>query len=142
CGACPIDRRCAGVPRAMIDHPGLRDQVAPPRHWLPMKQHARVLVMCGPVSDVYGTTFFSLARGLARFGARVDIVTPWAVHEGIEFASAEVQRPGRPEGPSEFDRFLLEGPVDRYDLIVTPDPKVTRPLVVSRRLPPTTRLVV
>jgi len=101
-----------------------------------------VLVMSGPVSDVYGTTFFSLARWLARFGARVDVVTPWAVHEEIAFTWAEMQRPGRPDGTSEFERFMLEGPVDRYDLVVTPDPKVTRPLVVSRRLPPTTRLVV
>jgi len=142
CRACPIDASCPGVPRPMLDIPGLREQVAPPRHWLATKEHARVLVACEPVSDVYGTTFFSLARWLARFGARVDVVTPWAVHEDVGFAWPEVQRAGRPDGTSELERFMLEGPVERYDLIITPDPRVTRPLVVSRRLPPTTRLVV
>jgi len=142
CRACPVDRACAGVPASTMDVPGLREQLAPPRHWLGMKEHARVLVMCGPVSDIYGTTFFSLARWLARFGARVDVVTPWAVHEDIASGGTEVQPAGRPEGVSEFERFMLEGPIERYDLIGTPDPKVTRPLVVGRSLPSGARLVV
>ena len=143
CTHCPIDARCPGVPPPMMEFPGLRDEIQPPRHWLALPERARVLILTGIVSDaLYGATFFSLARWLARLGARVDVVTPWAIHADIPSSLPELQPLGRPEGISEIERFMTEGPVERYDLIVTADPKVTHPLVVSRRLPPGTRLAV
>ena len=127
----------------MMEIPGLREQIQPPRHWLALPERARVLILCGPVSDaLYGATFFSLARWLARLGAQVDVVTPWAFHADIPPSFAEVQRVERPAGASEAEKFMSDGAVDGYDLIVTPDPKVTHPLVVSGRLQSGTRLAV
>ncbi|MFI5365355.1 MAG: glycosyltransferase [Candidatus Binatia bacterium] len=143
CRQCPIDARCSGVPKPLMTTPGLREEIQPPRHWLAMPEHARVLVLCPVVSDrLYGATFFSLARWLTRLGAHVDVVTPWATHADIPSSFPELQRMGRPEGASEVENCMSEGPVDRYDLIVTPDPKVTHPLVVNRCLPDGTRLAV
>jgi glycosyltransferase involved in cell wall biosynthesis len=143
CAHCPIDSRCSGVPLPMMEIPGLREEIRPPRHWLALPERARVLILTGIVSDaLYGATFFSLARWLARLGAQVDVVTPWAIHADIPSSLPDLQPLGRPDGTSEIEKFMIEGPVERYELIVTADPKVTHPLVVSRRLRPGTRLAV
>ena len=143
CKQCPIDARCAGVPRPMMRISGLREEIRPPRHWLPMAEHPRVLLLCSVVSDtLYGATFFSLARWLAQLGAHVDVVDPWAIYTDIAPSFAEHQRVGRPEEASEVEKFISAGPVDRYELIITPDPKVTHPLVMNRRLRGDTRLAV
>jgi glycosyltransferase involved in cell wall biosynthesis len=143
CRQCPIDSRCAGVPGSLMAIPGMGKELRPPGHWLAVPEHARVLLLCGPVSDgVYGATFFSLGRALARLGAQVDVVTPWAIHAAFAPSLSERQPLGRPDGPSEVEKFIADGPVAGYDLIVTPDPKVTHPLVVNRRLRSGTRLAV
>ncbi len=143
CQQCPVDARCSGVPQPMMRITGLRDEIRPPRHWLRMPERTRVLMLCPIVSEgVYGTTFFSLARWLGRFGADVDVVTPWAIHPDMRPSSVEIQPTGRPDGASEVEKFISEGPVDCYDLIITPDPKVSHPLVLNRRLRGDTRLAV
>jgi glycosyltransferase involved in cell wall biosynthesis len=101
------------------------------------------VVLCTPGYDtLYGATFFSLARWLARLGARVDIVTPWGTLAEISASLAEDQPMGLPDGRSEVEKFMTDGAIDEYDLIVTPDPKVTHPLVVNRRLREGTRLAI
>lgn len=143
CRQCPIDSRCPGVPQAMMGTPGLCEEIRPLRHWMPLPERTRALVMTGVVSDaLYGTTFFSLARWLARLGARVDVVTPWAIHSDIPSSLPELQSVGQPDAGSEIAKFMAEGPVDQYDLIITADPKVTHPFVVGGRLRRGTRLAI
>ena len=143
CRDCPIDSGCAGVPPPMMEIPGLCDEIRPPRHWIGLPERVRAVVLCTPAYDpVYGATFFSMARWLVRLGAQVDVVTPWGTHADIPSSFAESQPMGRPEGRSEVEKFMTAGAVEGYDLIVTPDPKVTRPLVVSRRLRDGTRLAI
>jgi glycosyltransferase involved in cell wall biosynthesis len=143
CRTCPIDETCAGVPLPLLAMPGLRAAIAPPPHWMPIPGRARIAVVCPIVSDaIYGATFFSLARCLARLGARVDIVTPWEVHADISASFTGTQRLGEPRDGSAVAAFMIDAPVEHYDVIITPDPKVTRPLVVSRRLRPHTRLAI
>jgi glycosyltransferase involved in cell wall biosynthesis len=110
---------------------------------MPIPERARIAVVCPIVSNTtYGATFFSLARCLVRLGARVDIVTPWETHADISASFAETQRPGEPPDRSCVAAFMIDAPVEHYDVIITPDPKVTRPLVVSGRLRPYTRLAI
>lgn len=143
CRRCPIEPRCGGLPRALMAIPGITEEMQPPLHWMPMSDQVRAVVLCTPASDLlYGGTFFSMARWLARLGARVDVVTPWDTLPGISATSTEVQRMGCPDGPTEVEKFMVDGAVEDYDLIVTPDPKVTHPLVVQRRLRPGTRLAI
>jgi len=143
CGRCPIERRCGGAPQALMAIPKIREAIEPPRHWFAMPDHVRAVVLCTPASNpLYGATFFSLARWLARLGAKVDVISPWGMLPQISASSAEVQPMGCPEGLSEVEKFMIDGPVDEYDLIVTPDPKVTHPLVVKRRLRNGTRLAI
>ncbi|MBI3782473.1 MAG: glycosyltransferase [Deltaproteobacteria bacterium] len=143
CRLCPIESRCAGVPAALAKIPGLRDEVQPPRHWLEMPAHLRVLVLCPIVSDVvYGATFFSLARALAGLGAVVDVVSPWAVHERISPSFSEVQPFQSPDGTSAIDAFVSSRHLEEYDLIVTRDLPSAHPLVLNRRLRADARLVV
>ena len=125
----------------MLHIPGLREEIQPPRHWMPMPESTRALVMCPRMFDpVYGATFFSLARWLVRLGAHVDVVSPRGFNAAPSFA--EVQLADGPQSANEVEKYMSEGPVDGYELIVTPDPKVTRPLVVNRRLPEGTRLAI
>jgi glycosyltransferase involved in cell wall biosynthesis len=143
CRSCPIDETCAGVPLPLLAMPGVRAAIAPPHHWMPIPEHARIAVVCPVTYDpVYGATFFSLARCLVELGARVDIVTPWEIHRSISASFPETQRTGEPPSGSAVAAFMIDTPIEQYDVIVTPDPKVTRPLVVSRRLHPHTRLAI
>jgi glycosyltransferase involved in cell wall biosynthesis len=99
--------------------------------------------VCPPVYDtIYGGPFFGVARWLARLGAHVDIVTPWRIYSDIPPSFSKVQKIRRPKRDDELERFIANGTVDRYDLIVTPDLKITHPLVVQRRLRPETRLAI
>src|SRR5439155_1571529 len=43
---------------------------------------------------------------------------------------------------AKVEACLIDAPVEHYDVVITPDPKVTRPLVVSGRLRPHTRLAI
>jgi len=143
CRSCPIDQTCAGVPPALLGMPGLRAAIAPPPHWLPIPEQARIALVCPKVTDpVYGATFFSLARCLVRLGARVDVVTPWETYTNISASFTGTQRMDEPPDGSAVAAFMIDAPVEHYDVIITPDPKVTRPLVVSRRLRPHTRLAI
>jgi glycosyltransferase involved in cell wall biosynthesis len=143
CRSCPIDKTCAGVPPPLLAMPGLRAAIAPPPHWLPIPERARIALVCPIVTDpVYGATFFSLARCLVGLGARVDVVTPWEIHTDVPATFMERQRMGQPPDRSTVAAFMIDAPVEHYDVIITPDPKVTRPLVVSRRLRPHTRLAI
>jgi glycosyltransferase involved in cell wall biosynthesis len=82
----------------------------------------RVLVLCPIVTDtLYGATFFSLARALAARGARVDAVSPWAVHRDIDPTFPERQPLHAPDAENLVARFADEAAFDEYDLIVTPD---------------------
>jgi hypothetical protein len=93
CRRCPIDEACAGVPPPLLALPGLRAAIAPPPHWLPIPNEARIALVCPRVTDpIYGKTFFSLARCLARLGARVDVVTPWETYTDISAVVPETQR--------------------------------------------------
>jgi hypothetical protein len=131
CRRCPIEPRCSGAPPALMAIPGIRAAIEPPAHWMAMPDHVRAVVLCTPAYDaVYGGTFVSLARWLARLGARVDIISPWGTIPEISASFAEAQPMGVPDAGSEVVKFMTEGAVDEYDLIVTPDPKVTHPLVV------------
>jgi glycosyltransferase involved in cell wall biosynthesis len=143
CRSCPIEEACAGVPLPLLAMPDVRSVVAPPPHWMPIPERARIAVVC-PVAteDVYGATFFSLARCLVRLGARVDVVTPWEIHADVPASFSEVQRLGEPPDGSAVAAFMIDAPVEPYDVIVTPDPKVTRPLVASGRLRSHTRLAI
>lgn len=143
CRRCPIDDACAGVPAPLLGMPGLRAAVAPLSHWLPIPEKARIAVVCPVATEpVYGATFFSLARALVGLGARVDIVAPWETHADISASFSATQQLVEPEGRSAVTAFMVDAPVEHYDVIITPDPKVTRPLVMSRRLRPHTRLAI
>ncbi len=143
CRNCPIDEACAGVPLPVLAMPGVRAAIAPPPHWLPIPEQARIALVCPIVTDpVYGASFFSLARCLVRLGARVDIVTPWEIHMHVSPSFTRTQHMGEPPHGRAVAAFMIDAPVEQYDVIITPDPKVTRPLVVSRRLRPHTRLAI
>ena len=143
CRRCPIDQTCAGVPPPLLAMPGLRAAIAPPPHWMPIPERARIAVVCPIVVEgTYGATFFSLARCLVRLGARVDIVSPWEIHADISASFTATQRIGEPPNHSAVTAFMIDAPVEHYDAIITPDPKVTRPLVMSGRLRPHTRLAI
>lgn len=142
CRQCPIDAQCPGVPRPLSNAPGVSEEMRPPLHWLPMPPQPRVLVMCTVVSDqLYGATFFSLARELVRLGARVDVVSPWQIHADVSLAFAEEQPPGEPPGGSEVERFINEGSLSEYDLILAPYIKTARQVWTSGRLRHDTRLI-
>jgi len=135
CKQCPLDLRCPGVPPPLIDIPGLRHEMRPPRHWFPLPAPTRTLVLCPVVTDaLYGATFFSLARALAGLGAQVDLVSPWAIHADISPAFAERQPKDQPASGNEVEKLVADGAVDRYDLIVTPDLQTARTLIVNRRM--------
>ena len=143
CRRCPIDETCAGVPPPLLAMPGLRAAIAPPPHWMPIPDRARIAVVCPRAFDtIYGATFFSLAHCLLRLGARVDVVTPWEIHTDISPSFSGTQRMGEPADRSAVAAFMIDAPVEHYDVVITPDPKVTRPLVVSGRLRPHTRLAI
>ena len=143
CRRCPIEDRCAGVPLPLLAMPGMRTTVAPPPHWMAIPARPRIALVCTVATNaVYGATFFSLARCLVELGARVDVVTPWEIHADISATFSEMQRLGVPAERSAVAAFMVDAPVEDYDVIITPDPKVTRPLVVSGRLRPHTRLAV
>ncbi|TMB48041.1 MAG: hypothetical protein E6J56_25740, partial [Deltaproteobacteria bacterium] len=46
CRRCPIDETCAGVPPPLLAMPGLREAIAPPPHWMPIPDRARIAVVC------------------------------------------------------------------------------------------------
>ncbi|MEO8603960.1 MAG: glycosyltransferase family 4 protein [bacterium] len=141
CASCVVDAQCAGVATPLLDIAGLAADVRPLPHWSPLAAAPRVLVLCPVVTDVlYGATFFSLARQLAQRGARVDLVSPWALHADIDAAFSERQPLDRPQGASAVEQFVADGAVDAYDLIVTPDLHSAHALIVGRRLRPETRL--
>lgn len=143
CSRCPLDPRCTGVPRPVMEIPEVAGEVGPLRHWSAMPEEPRVLVLCPVVSEmVYGATFFSLARALAAAGARVDVVSPWAVHEDVPAAFRERQPKDRPDGVSAVERFVAAGPVERYDLIVAPDLETARSLLLGGGMAEATRLAV
>ena len=113
----------------------------PPRPRAPLPDNARVLLLCPVVTDeLYGAAFFNLGRELARMGARVDVVTPWAIHRDFDAQFAQLQPTERPKGPSEVERYAEHGEVQDYDLVVTPDLQTARTLLIHRRLRPGTRL--
>ncbi len=142
CGECPMDTQCSGVPRPLSKVPGTREEMRPPLHWLPIPSRPRVLVMCTVVSDqLYGATFFSLARELVHLGAHVDVVSPWQIHADVPATFAEQQPPGEPPGGSEVERFIENGSFADYDLILAPYIKTARQVWTSGRLRPDTRLI-
>ena len=78
-----------------------------------MPGDVRAAVLCPPVYDtIYGAPFFGLARWLARLGAQVDVVTPWAIHADIppSFPEAPTARDS-PTGPTRSRSSL---PRDRW----------------------------
>src|SRR5262249_16202429 len=120
CRRCPIDEACAGVPPPLLAMPGLQAAIAPPRHWMPIPGCARIAVVCPRAFDtIYGATFFSLARCLVRLGARVDVVTPWEIHADISPSFTGSQRMGEPPDGSAVAAFMIDAPVEHYDVIVT-----------------------
>jgi len=141
CRACPIDKRCAGVASSLLALPGLREEIQPPPHWLPVIAPAHVLLLCPVVTDeLYGATFFSLARALVEAGARVDVVTPWSVHPAIADSFGEHQALGRPQAGSVADAFIANTDLHTYDLVVTPDLHNAHALLAKNRLRPGARL--
>ncbi|MFI5365358.1 MAG: glycosyltransferase [Candidatus Binatia bacterium] len=143
CKQCPLERQCGGLASTLIDISGLREEIRPPRHWLGMPKNSRVLVMCPVVTDeVYGATFFSLARWLVRLGARVDLISPRGSYGDIAPTFGVRQPVGEPEGAaSEVEKFVVDGPADRYDLILAPYLRTARLLLHNPHLRDDTRVV-
>src|SRR2546430_2615248 len=113
----PTTRRAAsagcGAPPPPLVMPGLCAAIAPPPHWMPIPERARIAVVCPIAFDaIYGATFFSLARCLVRLGARVDIVTPWETHADISASFTATQRTGEPPNRSAVAAFMIDAPVD------------------------------
>ena len=141
CRACPMDADCRGLPESLAALPGLDAELRPPAHWRAAAHDARVLVLCPVLTDkLYGTTFFSLARALARRGARVDLVSPWAFHSDVTPTFHPLQPFERPADIDMAERFVREGAVEAYDLVIAPDLRVARTLVEGHRLRADTRL--
>lgn len=141
CAHCPITARCAGLPAPLAALPGLDAELRPLPHWTPAPPAPRVLVLCPVVTDeLYGAAFFSLARALRRGGARVDVLSPWAMHADIDAGFAALQPRDRPAEGSAVDRFVADGALAVYDLIVTPDLHSARALLAGGRLRADTRL--
>src|SRR6185312_5434855 len=46
CRRCPIEEACAGVPLPLLAMPDLRTAIAPPPHWMPIPERARIAVVC------------------------------------------------------------------------------------------------
>jgi len=147
CGACPLDKGCAGVPEALEGFPATSLQAAlrPLPGWYRFGTSPRVLIVSSEGLDLilYISTLPGLAAALKERGATVEVVSPWMG----EWDPRTFPGPGRkrtPEwtGTTGFEEWLRAHDLSRFDLIITPDLPIARLALAAKGLRPEARVVV
>ena len=100
CRRCPIDEACAGVPPPLLAMPGLREAIAPPPHWMPIPDRARIAVVCPRAFDTiytryHGRVLRALQCSVRDFHAAEDLTQDVFMCAMRKLATYEV----RPEQP-------------------------------------------